>query len=184
MEIMRVLTAEHRVVRTTLGLLERVGLSVLAGDTQAVQDLASLLAFLRDFLEQGHCCREEAVLFPLIEQCGMAWESGPLKLLAAEHETGRRQLQRMQSLLGELDRGEEAVRDQIFLEIRSYRDQLEAHMRKEDQVVFPMLQRLLPGIGTARKAGWKAWVHESSVPGTLPPARLEILDWMEERYGG
>lgn len=181
---MRVLTSEHRTITTALSLVERVGLLVLAGDTQAVRDLASLLAFLRDFLVQGHCPREEAVLFPLMKQCGMAWESGPLKLLAAEHETGRRQLQRMQSLLGELDCGEEAARDQIFLEIRSYRDQLEAHMRKEDQVIFPLLQRLLPRIGTARKAGWKAWVHESSVPGVLPPARLEILDWLEARYGG
>jgi len=183
MEIVRVLTSEHRTITTTLGLVERVGLSVLAGDTQAVRDLASLLAFLRDFLVEGHLRREEAVLFPLMRQCGMAWESGPIKLLAAEHETGRRQLQRVQSLLRDLDRGEEAARDQIFLEIRSYRDHLEAHMLKEDQVIFPMLQRLLPRIGAAGKVGWKGWVHEPSVFGRLPPVRLELLGWLEERYG-
>ncbi len=184
MEIMHVLMTEHRTITRTLGLLERVGLSVLAGDAQAVLDLASLLAFLRDFLEQGHCRREEAALFPLMEQCGMAWGSGPLKVLAAEHATGRRQLLQMQSLLGELDRGEEDARDQIFLEIRSYRDQLMAHMRKEDQVIFPMLQRVLQRVGSVRKVGCKAWVHEPSVPGGLPPARFEILGWLEGRYGG
>jgi hemerythrin-like domain-containing protein len=184
MEIMRVLTSEHRTIMTTLGLLERVGLSVLASDTQAVRDLASLLAFLRDFLVEGHLRREESVLFPLMRQCGMAWESGPLKLLAAEHEAGRLQLQRMQRLLGELDRGEEGVRDQIFLEIRSYRGQMEAHIRREDQVIFPMLQRLIPRVGAAREAAWKAWLHELSALGELPRVRLEILCWLEERYGG
>lgn len=183
MEIIRVLTSEHRTITMALGMVERVGLSLLAGDTQAVRDLASLLAFLRNFLVQRHCPREEAVLFPLMRQCGMAWDSGPLKLLAAEHEAGRIQLHRMQRLLGELDRGEEGARDQIFLEIRSYRAQLETHMRKEDQVIFPMLQRLLPRIGTAGKAGWKTWIRESSDLGALPPARLEILDWLGARYG-
>lgn len=184
MEIMRVLTSEHRTIMTTLGLLERVGLSVLASDAQAVRDLASLLAFLRNFLEQGHHRREEACLFPLMKRCGMAWEQGPLKVLADEHETGRRQLQRIQALLGELDRGEETARDQIFLEIRSYRSQMEAHMRREDQVVFPMLQRLIPRVGAAREAAWKTWLHELSASEELAPVRQEILGWLEERYGG
>jgi hemerythrin-like domain-containing protein len=153
MDIMRVLMAEHRTIMTSLELLDRVGLSALAGSTSAVQELAGLLAFLRDFLEQGHYRREEAVLFPLMEQCGMAWEGGPLEMLSAEHAEGRSRIQVLRNLHADLQRGEEGAADRIYLEIRSYRRHMEAHIHKEDRVLFPMLQRLLPRVGTPGKAG-------------------------------
>lgn len=132
-----VLMTEHKAVLMALKILEAAGDALAAGKSSAKQDLAELLDFFRGFVDQCHHSKEEAILFPELVRRGVPQEGGPVGVMLAEHEMGREHVRRIQSLLND------GAANQVPAVIRSYRSLLEAHIQKEDNVLFPMADRLL-----------------------------------------
>lgn len=137
MQPTEILTNEHKAVLLALRILEEAGAALASGKAEARADLEQLLDFFRGFVDRCHHGKEEQILFPELVRRGVPQERGPIGVMLSEHEAGRDHVRRIQAAL---DAG---AADQLLPVIRSYRGLLEAHIQKEDQVLFPMADRML-----------------------------------------
>lgn len=122
---------EHRAVEQALAIFERIVLRTEQGDTFDAEDLNRLLEFFRVFVDDCHHGKEEALLFPAIEELGVSSEGGIIEVLRNEHEEGRRLVRQMRDALSEAGPGEE-FRNHAQRYLKMLRD----HIRKEDMNLF------------------------------------------------
>jgi len=146
-----VLIAEHKAVLVALNILEKVEEGIAAGVADAPEHLNQLIDFFGGFVDRCHHAKEEDVLFPELQKHGVKREGGPIGVMLAEHEAGRRLVREMSKALSSLRRGDQKASDGIRETALEYRKLLRAHIDKENTVLFPMADRLLPD-DTASKA--------------------------------
>lgn len=146
------LMAEHEAVLTALDLLKRVAGAVSEGDGRALGDLEHLLDFFRGFVDGCHHAKEEGALFPELERRGFSRDRGPVGVMLSEHERGRGHVRAMAEALSRVRGGESGAADFIRTHAQAYRDELTAHIEKENGVLFPMAVRLLSEAASARLA--------------------------------
>jgi hemerythrin-like domain-containing protein len=138
------LIAEHNAVLVALQLLEKVEAALAAKNKQAPEHLGQLLDFLKGFVDRCHHGKEEDVLFPELERRGVKREGGPIGVMLMEHDIGRGHVRAMSEGLDRLRHGEDDALTAIREHARAYRDVLRAHIHKENTVLFPMADRLVP----------------------------------------
>jgi hemerythrin-like domain-containing protein len=66
--------------------------------------------------------------------------------MLAEHEEGRRLSQRMQLAVERLQAGDVRARDAVVLSVTDYIKVFRQHIYKEDNVLFPMADKVIPTI--------------------------------------
>jgi hemerythrin-like domain-containing protein len=137
------LIAEHHAVHVAVQLLDKV-VAALAAKSEAAEHLGQLLDFLKVFVDRCHHGKEEDVLFPELERRGVKRDGGPIGVMLMEHEAGRGHVRAMSDGLDRLLRGEADAVTAIQEHARAYRDLLRAHIHKENNVLFPMADRLVP----------------------------------------
>jgi hemerythrin-like domain-containing protein len=138
------LIAEHEAVLDALRLLEKVEGALATGKTEAAEHLEQLLDFFKGFVDRCHHGKEEEVLFPELEKRGFPRESGPVGVMLAEHDAGRQCIRGMSEGLARLRAGERDALSTIRQNAGGYRELLRSHIAKENNVLFPLADRLLP----------------------------------------
>lgn len=128
------LRQEHEVILRALAILERLGQALERGEPIDRTALTWLIDFFRTFADRCHHGKEEQHLFPALERHGIPREGGPLAVMLHEHEQGR-------ALLSAMDQGGEL---QTTEAIRGYAGLLRAHIDKENNVLFPLAEQVLP----------------------------------------
>lgn len=128
------LKRDHELILDALNTLTAVATWVQAGGAVPEEQTKKLLVFFHEFADDYHHRKEERVLFPALEAAGMPIH-GPTAVMRREHEQGRALLKRIEESLPELDA--EAALD--------YVDLLSLHIRKENEILFDMADRLLRG---------------------------------------
>ncbi len=128
------LREEHEVILRALGVLERFGRALEAGEAVDREGLAWLQRFFGTFADRCHHGKEEQHLFPALERHGIPREGGPIGVMLQEHEEGRALVRAMAQEDGH--RAAEAI--------RAYAALLRAHIEKENGVLFPMAEQVLP----------------------------------------
>jgi hemerythrin-like domain-containing protein len=139
-----VLIAEHEAVLLALRILERVEAALDAGAEDAADHLGELVEFLRVFVDRCHHGKEEDVLFPELERLGVPRQGGPIGVMLAEHQEGRALVAAMADGLSRLHRAEPGAATRIAEAAGSYRGLLTAHIAKENGMLFPMAERVVP----------------------------------------
>lgn len=137
------LMAEHDAVLVALQILEKVE-AALGSEERAPEHLGQLLDFFKGFVDRCHHGKEEDVLFPELERRGVPREGGPIGVMLQEHELGRGHLRAMSEALDRLRRGEAGAAAAIREHAQAYRAMLREHIDKENNVLFPMADRLVP----------------------------------------
>jgi hemerythrin-like domain-containing protein len=135
-----ILKHEHLVIKKVLAAVERL---VLKGEPGPVEPWRKALDFIRVFADQCHHIKEEKVLFPALEEHGIPREGGPIGLLLAEHEEGRRFVRAMAQALSELPDSSQIQNSPLAEHARAYLRLLEDHIQKEDEVLFEMANEAL-----------------------------------------
>jgi hemerythrin-like domain-containing protein len=130
------LMQDHKIILRSLDVLQAMAIQVENGGRITSEDLETLLRFLRRFGDEHHHIKEESALFPELMRNAQA-ERGPLRHLLFEHDQER-------SLVGGL---EEAIRTKKNAELVLFASRLAAgirnHIRKEDSILFPIIDVLL-----------------------------------------
>lgn len=140
-----ILSTEHKAVLMALQILEKTGESVASGNKGAADDLDQLLDFFRGFVDHCHHGKEELVLFPELVRRGVPKEGGPVGVMLSEHEMGRGHVRKLQALVDAIRGGDAGAAKDVPAVVVAYRGLLEAHIQKEDNVLFPMADRLMDG---------------------------------------
>ena len=90
MEATKILNDEHRVIERVLAVLEKAAGSLEADQGVQADFFLSAAEFIKGFADGCHHRKEEGVLFPAMEAAGVPRQGGPIGVMLAEHEEGRR----------------------------------------------------------------------------------------------
>lgn len=138
-----ILSAEHRVIERVLGAIERMAHDAFDRGRIDVAAAKSAIAFLREFADARHHGKEEARLFPAMENAGLPPHQGPTAVMRYEHELGRAEVGRMAGAVRDFEEGKGCSADAFAFAARTFADLLREHIAKEDEVLFPMADRML-----------------------------------------
>ncbi|MFY9111563.1 MAG: hemerythrin domain-containing protein, partial [Desulfomonilia bacterium] len=105
--------------------------------------IEKMLDFFRNFTDKCHHAKEEKHLFPMLERRGVPRDKGPVGVMLAEHNEGRRLLSNISELLPAATNGDSDAVMSIAVDLAAYVTLLEKHIQKENEVLFQMADRVL-----------------------------------------
>ena len=139
MQATTILKEEHNVIELVLTMLESVVAAARQGESVPAEFARWSIGFFRQFADSCHHHKEEEALFPLLVRRGLPKEGGPVSVMLAEHEQGRRLIREMEAATAEIP-----INSQRFVAAaEQYAALLRQHIWKENNVLFPMAERLL-----------------------------------------
>ncbi|MBK6516357.1 MAG: hemerythrin domain-containing protein [Polyangiaceae bacterium] len=138
-EALAVLAREHRE-------MERVALAFEAWATRLKPDAAEdprpqcarFVDFFRAFVADVHHAKEEGILFEVLDRTGFSRQSGPISVMAHEHNV----LDGILLEIEELAKGGWGAAELPRLQerVQTYADVLRRHIQKEETVLYPMAE--------------------------------------------
>jgi len=125
---------EHKAIMVALDVMEKM--QERARDDKEIDtgDIQEMLDFLRVFADKCHHGKEEDILFPVLLDAGIVKREGPIQVMLAQHDQGRKLIWRMQSSI----ENEEIDRKSFAYAANSYVELLRNHIEKEDKLLFPV----------------------------------------------
>lgn len=144
MQATQVLSSEHRVIERVLESLEKAAQAVEAGVDVRPGFFLDATSFIRGFADGCHHAKEENVLFTTMNAHGVPVQGGPLGVMLTEHELGRKYTREMRAGAERWEGGEPSASAAVVAAARNYIALLQQHIAKEDQILFPMADRVIP----------------------------------------
>ncbi|HQG29651.1 MAG TPA: hemerythrin domain-containing protein [Candidatus Ozemobacteraceae bacterium] len=126
-----------------LGVLDRICIKLEQGEAVPPAHLARIGEFFHVFADTCHHAKEEEFLFPAYEAAGIPRERGPIGAMLTEQQEGRGAISRMKSQLDGVTACQADAVERFILAAWDYTAFLSAHIQKENQVLFPMGDRVL-----------------------------------------
>lgn len=105
---------------------------------------ADAARFIKGFADGCHHKKEEGVLFTKMEAHGMSSQAGPLAVMLAEHEQGRCYTRGLAEAARRMEEGDANARTDIIFNARGYIELLCQHIAKEDNILFPVADQVIP----------------------------------------
>lgn len=181
--VTEVLTAEHRAIERMLAVLEAAAQRLRAGERVPAEIFREAVDFVGNFVDKYHHGKEEANLFPLLEERGVSREGGPLGVMLHEHDVGRKYIGAIDAAIGAYEEGAEAAARVIEENVRGYIHLLRHHIWKEEHVLFPMADQVLSSVDQ-QELGERFEQVEAQVMGPGVHERYhELLDRVEREIG-
>ena len=169
-----ILMNEHRLIERALGSLETCAIEIgsgLALERSVARDFAD---FLRGYADAWHHGKEEDILFARMVERGFSTETGPVAVMLHEHREGRALVGTIRSIGeggGDVAPAEAAA---FVASARGFVPLLRQHIQKEDNILYPMSQRVLtPAEFETMLADFAAFEAKAGADGTRD--RLEAL---------
>lgn len=144
MKATEILMEEHRIIERVLIALERATTRLSKGQDVYLRFFSGTTVFIKNFADGFHHQKEEGILFPVLIQYGLSKETGPVAVMLAEHEEARRLTQKMRLALERLQASDDSGRNELIQNAQGYIKLLRQHIYKEDNILFPMADKVLP----------------------------------------
>ena len=139
----QILMDEHRVIEVVLSCLEKI-VHEAANDRKLNESSANqAIDVIRTFADKCHHGKEENHLFVSLVNKGLPSQGGPVGQMLLEHTHGREFVQGMAESVAGASAGNETALSQFARSANGYVQLLREHIGKEDNVLFPMADRLL-----------------------------------------
>jgi hemerythrin-like domain-containing protein len=165
------LKEEHTLVLMVVEAMEREVASIEGTGRVHSERVAQMMEFTRRFTDGYHHFKEEQVLFPVLEERDRG-AAGQVSVLLSEHDAGR---EAVRGVLDNLPRAgdDAAARAAVAENLKLYAFLLRLHINKEDNVLFPLADRLLSDQEAEIMAGDFGRAEEES--GAGDPRRFHDL---------
>ena len=138
-----VLKDEHRGVERMLNIVEAAARRLDSGQAVPLDLFPNAVDFFRGFTDGCHHAKEEAKLFPAMEQRGVPNAGGPIGMMLIEHEQGRAFVRAMGEAAGRYAQGDKSAVPALIQNGRGYVALLRQHILKEDNILFMLADRVL-----------------------------------------
>jgi hemerythrin-like domain-containing protein len=139
----------------------------------------SFVGFLKEFADKCHHGKEEGILFPELAKAGIPEQGGPIGVMLSEHTEGRKLIKEMEESIAPKPDVSKFVDS-----ARKYQTLLGDHIAKENNVLFPMADRVLDSRQLTRVH--EAFEqHEEKVMGKGRHEELhDLLKVLKKKYEG
>jgi hemerythrin-like domain-containing protein len=138
-----ILKHEHQAILVVLAAVEKEVASIAKTGKIHVQTVREMADFLKNFVDRCHHGKEERHLFVMLHERGMPMETGPLATMLHEHERGRACVRAIAEAVAGNGSPDAAAILKAKDNLAAYAHLLRAHIDKEDNVLYPMADRLL-----------------------------------------
>jgi hemerythrin-like domain-containing protein len=147
------LKQEHRTIEGLLDRLEWTAIVALRTGSLEVTLTRRLVHVLSVILDRWHRQKEEELLFPLIEERGVLKIVIRAALMQEEHDSGHEELLALEAALDPAAKMDPAVPKTLSCRAVAFVDQMRRHMRKEEEIVFPLAEASLREVKMTGAAG-------------------------------
>ncbi|MBN1773643.1 MAG: hemerythrin domain-containing protein [Deltaproteobacteria bacterium] len=183
MDAIRTLTEEHRVILQVVDALEACATRVEREQRVERADVARFETFFREFTDVCHHGKEEDILFAALADSGFPTATGPLAVMRADHDRGRRLVRRIRELAEKPEQWEAADFEAFAGAAHAFAALLRDHIRREDEVLYPMAEEHLSR-AQLRQVDELFQLFEEQREKGLVHARLhELAEALIRRYG-
>ncbi|MEJ5198191.1 MAG: hemerythrin domain-containing protein [Anaerolineae bacterium] len=166
MEATDILSSEHRVIERVIASLEAQADRLAAGKAVRPGFFLDAADFIKGFADGCHHRKEEGVLFEAMVAAGLPRQAGPIGVMLAEHEQGRAFTRGMRTAAERLAGGDASAAAAVATNARGYAALLRQHIQKEDGILFPMADQVIPaGQHAAVVAAFEQVEHEETGEG-------------------
>ena len=166
MKAIDILMSEHRIIERVLDALETAARRLESGLPVPPEYFLDAADFIAGFADGCHHRKEEGVLFVELAASGMPADQGPIGMMLDEHEQGRAFTRAIREAARRLAEGDPDARRTLISNARGYVALLRDHITKEDEVLFPMADQLIPaGRHDQVLAGFARVEHLDAGPG-------------------
>ena len=131
-----ILKHEHRIIERALRGLDGVCMRIESGSRVPVGALLEIVNFITTFADQYHHGKEETLLFPALERCGITREGGPLGVMEYEHQVERELIADLEQAIELYQEGDVEAAQRFVEAGRAYLRLLVGHIEKEDSILF------------------------------------------------
>jgi hemerythrin-like domain-containing protein len=168
---------EHAAILSAIQILERLTAVMEKDVPVAAKDVLNFIGFLKEFADKCHHGKEEGQLFPALIGAGIADKGGPIGVMLAEHAQGRQLIRDMEASISV-----SVNRVKFAQAAKAYASLLRSHIQKENNVLFPMAERVLTEVQLGLLFE-KFEEHEEKVIGQGRHAELHaMLEKLQEKY--
>lgn len=183
MKATQILSEEHRVIERVIGSLEKAVVRMRSGEPIEAGFFMDAAAFIKGFADGCHHKKEEGVLFKAMVDSGMPAQGGPVAAMLQDHEQGRIYTRGMLAAAGELQAGDATARERIAQNALGYAALLRQHILKEDNILFPMADQVIPAAEhDAVYEGFERVEHEDTGEG-VHEKYLGLAERLERQAG-
>lgn len=138
-----VLKHEHQAILVVIAAAENEARTIAETGKMRVDTVRQMADFLKNFVDRCHHSKEEKHLFAAMHAHGMPIVSGPLSVMLREHEQGRGHVRAIAEVVGKAGAPSAAGARKVKDELLAYAALLRGHIDKEDNILYPMADRLL-----------------------------------------
>lgn len=128
----KMLVDEHTLIKRLLACIPRLMEELTDNPQRTYQSIEGAIEFIRSYADRFHHAKEEDVLFDYCDE-----NAEILHVMHQDHENARRHVGAMKDALERRDP------DVIEEHLADYRDLLSEHIKKEDEVLYPWIDRNL-----------------------------------------
>ncbi len=136
---------EHRLIERALDAMGAwIGTLGPRSESDDKAELARFVSFIQGFADAYHHGKEEDILFVAMGEHGFPRHAGPIAVMLHEHDLGRSLVRVLDGLARQSATWTKEDRDTLGQTVREFSDLLRQHIRKEDQILYPMADARLP----------------------------------------
>ncbi|WP_372798053.1 hemerythrin domain-containing protein [Pontiella sp.] len=143
--VTQVMMDEHQLILRMITLVEQNSARVRNNDFSDWAFFIDAVDFIRNYADRYHHAKEEDVLFVELVKNGMPEKSSPIEAMLMEHDQGRALVKGMESAALTLQAGEPGGEKELVENAEAYAALLRGHIQKEDTILYPLSERVLPG---------------------------------------
>lgn len=144
MRSIEVLLQEHRTIERVVGAVELAAFQLARGTPVRPAFFSEAARFFADYADGVHHAKEEGVLFGAIADSGMPADDGPIPMMLEEHVEARALTRALRDAARRLAGGDASAATDVVSNARRYAALIRDHIAKEDEVLFPMADELMP----------------------------------------
>lgn len=176
------LMRDHQTIEVMLGIITKIVEKIKKNREPELEEIDRIIDFLKIFADKFHHGKEETIYFPELIEAGMSNKNSPVAVMLFEHEVGRGLIKSIASAVQSIRNGDKPAIDQLVEFMESYVELMENHIQKENNILFPMGDKLLPPL--KRDLIYKHFkvVEENVIGQDIQKHYHELLRQLEKKY--
>jgi hemerythrin-like domain-containing protein len=171
---------EHRIIERVLVAMQVAVSRLSRGEEVRPAFFVSAALFIKNFADGCHHKKEEGVLFVAMIESGIPAEGGPVSVMLAEHEKARLFTHAMRDAAQKWETGDKSAVPAVIQNAQGYVALLRQHIYKEDNILFPMADRVIPPDRQARVAEDFERIEQEEIGAGVHEKYLALAETLEK----
>lgn len=142
--VTRVMVDEHKLILRMIALVEKNTQLLEQGKFRDWQFYLDAVDFIRNYADRFHHAKEEHVLFVELIRNGMPEKQSPIEAMHMEHDQGRAHVLAIEAAARKALAGEAGQTAVMVENAKGYAALLRGHIDKENDILYPLAERILP----------------------------------------